>query len=124
MKELKIFVYKCLTAAIIFFVLFQLTIGISMNQIEKKINLLTSEENIFKVKNKIRKELETAIKKDSYFNDEDALLIKKFLNKIKSELENMLIREKRMEIFKKCLTFLDTRVELDQKGFKEDIFEH
>tara|TARA_B100000242_G_scaffold280695_1_gene240298 strand:+ start:107 stop:370 length:264 start_codon:yes stop_codon:yes gene_type:complete len=87
MKELKIFVYKCLTAAIIFFVLFQLTIGISMNQIEKKINLLTSEENIFKVKNKIRKELETAIKKDSYFNDEDALLIKKFLNKIKSELE-------------------------------------
>ncbi len=66
MKELKIFVYKCLTAAIIFFVLFQLTIGISMNQIEKKINLLTSEENIFKVKNKIRKELETAIKKDNF----------------------------------------------------------
>ena len=47
-----------------------------------------------------------------------------YLHKIKSELENMLIREKRMEIFKKCLTFLDTRVELDQKGFKEDIFEH
>ena len=36
----------------------------------------------------------------------------------------MLIREKRLDIFKKCLTFLDTRVELDQKGFKEDIFEH
>ena len=36
----------------------------------------------------------------------------------------MLIRENRMDIFKKCLTFLDTRVELDQKGFKEDIFEH
>ena len=46
------------------------------------------------------------------------------LHKIKKELENMLIRENRMEIFKKCLTFLDTRVELDQKGFKEDIFEH
>ena len=47
-----------------------------------------------------------------------------YLHKIKSELEKMLIREKRMEIFKKCLEFLDTRVELDQKGFKEDIFEH
>ena len=47
-----------------------------------------------------------------------------YLHKIKLELEKMLIREKRMEIFKKCLTFLDTRVELDQKGFKEDIFEH
>jgi len=47
-----------------------------------------------------------------------------FLHKIKYELEKMLIREKRMEIFKKCLDFLDTRVELDQKGFKEDIFHH
>ena len=47
-----------------------------------------------------------------------------YLHKIKSELENMLIREKRMDVFKKCLSFLDTRVELDQNGFKFDIFEH
>ena len=47
-----------------------------------------------------------------------------FLHKIKNELEKMLIREERIEIFNKCLGFLDTRVELDQKGFKEDIFEH
>ena len=47
-----------------------------------------------------------------------------YLHKIKFELENMLIRENRMDIFKKCLSFLDTRVELDQKGFREDIFEH
>ncbi len=47
-----------------------------------------------------------------------------YLHKIKLELEKMLIREKRYDIFKKCLEFLDTRVELDQKGFKDDIFEH
>ena len=47
-----------------------------------------------------------------------------YLHRIKLELEKMLLREKRMEIFKRCLAFLDTRVELDQKGFKEDIFEH
>jgi len=47
-----------------------------------------------------------------------------YLHKIKSELEKMLIREKRMDIFKKCLAFLNTRVELDQNGFKFDIFEH
>ena len=47
-----------------------------------------------------------------------------YLHKIKLELEKMLIREKRLDIFKKCLEFLDTRVELDQKGFKEDMFEH
>ena len=47
-----------------------------------------------------------------------------YLHKIKNELEKMLIRENRLELYKKCLTFLDARVELDQNGFKFDIFEH
>ena len=47
-----------------------------------------------------------------------------YLHKIKSELEKMLIRENRMDIFKSCINFLNTRVELDQNGFKFDIFEH
>ena len=47
-----------------------------------------------------------------------------YLHKIKTELEKMLIREKRIDIFKNCLSFLDTRVKLDQNGFKFDIFEH
>jgi ribonuclease D len=38
-----------------------------------------------------------------------------YLHKIKAELEKMLIREERMDIYKKCLEFLDTRIELDQK---------
>ena len=47
-----------------------------------------------------------------------------YLHKIKTELEKMLIRENRMKIFNDCLAFLDTRVALDQNGFKFDIFEH
>ncbi len=47
-----------------------------------------------------------------------------YLHKIKSELEKMLIREKRMDLFKNCLDFLDTRINLDQSGFKFDVFEH
>ncbi len=47
-----------------------------------------------------------------------------YLHKIKNELEKMLIREKRIDIFNKCLAFLETRVALDQNGFKFDIFEH
>ena len=47
-----------------------------------------------------------------------------YLHKIKSELEKMLNREGRMEIFQSCINFLNTRVELDQNGFKFDIFEH
>ena len=47
-----------------------------------------------------------------------------FLHKIKSELETMLKRENRMSLYKNCITFLDTRIALDQSGFKFDIFEH
>jgi ribonuclease D len=47
-----------------------------------------------------------------------------YLHKVKVELETMLIREKRIDVFKKCLNFLDARIELDQSGFKFDIFEH
>ncbi len=47
-----------------------------------------------------------------------------YLHKIKSELEKMLIRENRMDLFKSCIKFLSTRIELDQNGFKFDIFEH
>ena len=47
-----------------------------------------------------------------------------YLHKIKSELEKMLKRENRMELFNNCIKFLDTRIKLDQSGFKFDIFEH
>ena len=47
-----------------------------------------------------------------------------YLHKIKTELEKMLVREKRLDVFNQCLAFLDTRVTLDQNGFKFDIFEH
>jgi len=47
-----------------------------------------------------------------------------YLHRIRNELEKMLVREDRMNIYKKCLEFLDTRIELDQKGFKFSIFEH
>ena len=47
-----------------------------------------------------------------------------FLHKIKSELEKMLKRENRMDLYKNCITILDTRIGFDQSGFKFDIFEH
>ena len=47
-----------------------------------------------------------------------------YLHKIKAQLEKMLVREKRMDLFNRCINFLNTRIELDQNGFKFDIFEH
>ena len=47
-----------------------------------------------------------------------------YLHKIHEELNKILIREKRVNLYKDCLKFLRTRVELDLAQFKEDIWSH
>ena len=47
-----------------------------------------------------------------------------YLHKIHSELEKILIRENRFNLYKDCLKFLKTRVELDIALFKDDIWSH
>mgnify|MGYP001320578926 CR=1 FL=1 len=47
-----------------------------------------------------------------------------YLHKIHKELSNILEREKRIELYKDCLKFLKTRVELDLALFKDDIWSH
>jgi len=47
-----------------------------------------------------------------------------YLHKIHEELEKILIREKRFDLYKNCLKFLKTRVELDLALFKDDIWSH
>ena len=46
------------------------------------------------------------------------------LHHIKEKLDQMLLRENRNEIAKKCFAFLETRVALDLGGWEEDIFSH
>ena len=47
-----------------------------------------------------------------------------YLHKIHEELYKILIRENRIDLYKNCLKFLKTRVELDLALFKDDIWSH
>ena len=47
-----------------------------------------------------------------------------YLHKIHEELEKILKREGRIELYKNCLKFLKTRVDLDLALFKDDIWSH
>ena len=47
-----------------------------------------------------------------------------YLHQIHNELIKILEREKRIELYKNCLKFLKTRVELDLALFKDDIWSH
>ncbi len=47
-----------------------------------------------------------------------------YLHKIHDELNKILIRENRIDLYKSCLKFLKTRVDLDLALFKDDIWAH
>ena len=47
-----------------------------------------------------------------------------YLHKINEELNKILKRENRIQLYQDCLKFLKTRVELDLALFKEDIWAH
>ena len=47
-----------------------------------------------------------------------------YLHKIHEELYKILNRENRLELYKNCLKFLKTRVELDLAYFRDDIWSH
>ena len=47
-----------------------------------------------------------------------------YLHKIHEELNKILEREKRIDLYMDCLKFLKTRVELDLALFKDDIWSH
>ena len=47
-----------------------------------------------------------------------------YLHKIHSKLNQILAREKRLDLYNSCLRFLKTRVDLDLASFKDDIWSH
>ena len=85
---MKIFVYKSLFIFVGIFILFQLTIGANLKQINDELENFKSKENIEILKNKLRDELANAVKKENYLKPEDAKLINEFINKIQKELSN------------------------------------
>ncbi len=85
---MKIFIYKTLFVFVCLFILFQLTIGMKIKQLNHELEKIQSKENIENIKEKLRDELRNAVSKENYLSPEDAELINKFINKLRNELSN------------------------------------
>ena len=83
---MKIFVYKSLFVLICVYVLYEFTIGYKIRQFETQFNNIYSKKNIIILKEKIKDEMRSAIKKEVYLNPEDAKLIGEFIDKVQKEL--------------------------------------
>ena len=85
---MKIFVYKTLFVFVCLFLLFQLTVGMKLKELNYELEKIKSKENIEVIKEKLRDELRSAVSKENYLSPDDAKLINEFINKIKGELSN------------------------------------
>ncbi len=83
---MKLFVYKTLFIALIFFLLFHLTFGYLIKSYERKFYNNFSSEKIELIKEKTREELRNALEKENILNKEDAILLNEFFKKLHQEI--------------------------------------
>ena len=83
---MKIFFYKTLFASLIFVVVYKITIGSLINEIENKFINYFSKENVEFLKLKVKKEIIDSLDKERIISQEDKVLINKFISKIKKDL--------------------------------------
>ena len=83
------YIYKSLIAAITLIIVFEFTLGKTINKINQKIEIFSTKEGRKEMVISLKSEMEKAIKKDNYLDEDERVLIKKFILKIKSELNSV-----------------------------------
>ena len=84
---MKSFIYKIIIASIAVILVFKLTIGKEISQINQKINYFSTSDGRKSIINSLKKEMRKANNKENYLDEEEKILINDFIKKIKKELE-------------------------------------
>jgi len=83
---MKSFFVKTVVVAVVFYILFEITIGSRLDKIENYFAAFKNKQERTKVKEKILIELEKANKKDQILNEREKKIISEFLQKIQNEI--------------------------------------
>ena len=83
---MKQFIYKMVIVALAIILVFEFTIGKKISQFGGKVDAISSKEGRKETVNKLREEIQKAVKKERYLSKEDAKLINEFILKIQKEL--------------------------------------
>ena len=82
------FIYKLVIVAVIFMFAFEFTIGKRIDPLVDIINKFSDEQGRKEIINKLRKEMKKGVEKEYMLKEDDRVLIYKFLNKLKSEINS------------------------------------
>ena len=80
------FIYKMVVIVLAIILVYEFTIGKKISQFGGKVEAISSKEGRKETVNKLREEIQKAVKKERYLSKEDAKLINEFILKIQKEL--------------------------------------
>ena len=83
------FIYKTIIIAFLFIIGFEFTIGKRIDPIVENIDKFSDEQGRKELINKLRKEMKKGLEKENMLKEEDRVLIYKFFNKLKSEINSV-----------------------------------
>jgi hypothetical protein len=86
---MRIFFYKFIIICVGFFILYQLTVGYTIKKFQTKFYSINVKEQSEFIKNKLREEIKSSLKKEEILSKEDAILIKNFYLKILNEINRI-----------------------------------
>ncbi len=84
---MKLFFYKSVLIVFLFLLTFHFSIGYMIKKVKTEIGIAISKEKAEDLKIKIKEEMQNAIDKENFIKKEDAVLINKFIEKIKKDLK-------------------------------------
>ena len=85
-KKMRLFIYKSIVIFVGIYLLYNFTIGKTIDQYESKLIYFVTDQGREDVRNLIRKELKNTIDNENVFDPEDRVLVKELIEKIRIEL--------------------------------------
>ena len=80
------YIYKTQIEIIALIIVFEFTIGRTLNKITKQTEIILTKEGRKEIINTLKNEMQKAIDRENYLKEDERILINNFLDKIKKEL--------------------------------------
>ncbi len=81
------YIYKVIIFTIAIILVFEFTLGKHIDKLDQQLSFFTSKDGRKEMVTSIKKEIKKANEKENYLNEEERVLIRDFLQKIRKELE-------------------------------------
>ena len=84
---MKNYIYKIVIFIIAIIIIYEFTIGKQVKQFNEKVEYFTTKEGRKEMVSSLKKEIRKANEKENYLDEEERVLLRNFIIKIKKELQ-------------------------------------